>query len=186
MRWYSHAPGALPFKLIRNSNWQVLSPICRTELYLSRSSFEQEPMGPIVGGWQLRSANGRIGGIFYATSILPQGTERRMCEWIETDLQGNIVRRVDLPRKTIQAFSSDGSLYARGYEGGYTVLNPALNSWRTISASANEVLLGADDNSLVVLIRGTNQVVWSPVESASSSTLEVSDSATYRTLRFGN
>jgi hypothetical protein len=140
--------------------------------YLSRSSFEQEPVGPIVGGWQLRSANGRIGGLFYATSVLPLGSERRMREWIETDLRGNIVRRVDLSRKTILAFSSDGSLYARENQGGYMALNPALNSWRTIPASANEVLLGADDGSLVFLIRGTNQVVWSPVETGSSSTFE--------------
>ncbi len=42
--------------------------------FLPRSSFEQEPVGPIVGGWQLRSANGRIGGLFYTTSALPPGT----------------------------------------------------------------------------------------------------------------
>jgi hypothetical protein len=132
--------------------------------FLPRSSFEQEPVGPITGGWQLRSANGRIGGLFYATSVLPAGTEHRMKQWIETDLHGDVVRRVDMPQKTIRAFSSDGSLYAKENEGGYTVLNPALNSWRTIYAVANGILLGADDNSLVYLIRGTSQVVWSPLE----------------------
>lgn len=132
--------------------------------FLPRSSFEQEPVGPITGGWQLRSANSRIGGLFYATSVLPAGIEHRMSQWIETDLHGNVVRRVDVPQKTIRAFSSQGSLYAKENQGGYTVLNPALNSWRTISAVANGILLGADDSSLVFLIRGTNQVVWSPLE----------------------
>jgi hypothetical protein len=130
--------------------------------FLPRSSFEQDPVGPIVGGWQLRSANGRIGGLFYITSVFPQGTERRTNEWIEIDLLGNVVRRVDLPQKAIQAFSSDGSIYARGYRGGYTVLNPVLNSWRTVSGAGN--LLGADGSSLVFLIPGTNTLVWSQSE----------------------
>jgi hypothetical protein len=132
--------------------------------FLPRSSFEQDPVGPNIGGWQLRNANGRIGALFYASSLLPFGAERRTPEWIETDLLGNIVRRVDTPNKTIRAFSGDGSLYAAGYRGGYTVLNPTVNSWRIVSGAVDGALLGADGSSLVFQVRGTNRVVWSPLE----------------------
>ncbi len=132
--------------------------------FLPRSSFEQDPVGPIVGHWQLRSANDRIGGLFYTTSVLPAGTEHHAGEWIETDLSGNVVRRVGMPQKTTAAFSSVGSLYSLGYRGGYSVLSPTMNSWRTISGTSNGILLGADGSSLVFLIRGTNRVVWSTLE----------------------
>jgi hypothetical protein len=132
--------------------------------FLPRSSFEQDPVGPNVGGCQLRNANGRIGALFYATSLLPAGAERRTPEWIETDLRGNVVRRVDTPKKTVRAFSGDGFLYAMGYRGGYTVLNPTVNSWRIVPGATDGNLLGADGSSLVFQIRGTNRVVWSPLE----------------------
>ena len=104
------------------------------------------------------------GASFYATSVLAPGVERRRSEWIETDLRGNVIRRVPMPEKTIRAFSGDGSLYAMGYRGGYTVLNPAVNSWRIVAGAANGNLLGADGSSLVYLMGGANQVVWSPLE----------------------
>jgi hypothetical protein len=132
--------------------------------FLPRSSFEQDPVGPIIGGWQIRSANGRIGALFYATSVLPFGAERRTPEWIETDLRGNIVRRVNMPQRTIRAFSGDGSLYALGYHGGYTVLDPTVNSWRIVPGATEGNLLGGDGSSLVFQIRGANRVVWSPLE----------------------
>ncbi len=128
--------------------------------FLARSSFEQDPVGPIVGGWQLRSANGRIGAVFYATSVLAPGAEHRVPEWIETDLHGNVVRRVDIPQKTIRAFSSDGSLYALGHSGLYVTFDPATNSWRTVSGVPGGTLLGADGNNLVFLAGGST-VVWS-------------------------
>jgi hypothetical protein len=131
--------------------------------FLSRSSFEQDPVGrPNVGGWQLRSANGRIGGLFYTTSALKHGAPRRMGEWIEVDLLGKVVRQVEMPEKTIGAFCNDGSLYARGYQGDYSVLNPAGNSWQPFLEATGGTLLGADGGGLVFLIRGTNLLVWSP------------------------
>jgi hypothetical protein len=162
MGWRGIAPAAT------NTDYSVLRNYDRDgrllNAFLPRSFFDQDPVGPIVGGWQLRSANGRIGGLFYVTSVLALGTERRKGEWIETDVRGNVVRRVDIPEKTIRAFSSDGALYAQGYRGGYTVLSPAVNSWRTVSGVSDGGLLGADGSSLVFLIRGTNRVVWSPLE----------------------
>jgi hypothetical protein len=85
-----------------------------------------------------------------------------MGEWIEVDLLGKVVRRVEMPEKTIGAFSDDGSLYARGYQGDYSVLNPAGTSWQPFSGATGGNLLGADGDSLVFLIRGTNLLVWSP------------------------
>jgi len=130
--------------------------------FLPRSSFEQEPVGPIVGGWQLRSANGRIGGLFYTTAVVPPGTKRRVGAWIEIDLLGNVVRQMDLPEKTIVAFTGDGSLYAWGYRGGYSVLSPGANSWRPVSGTGN--LLGTDGSSLVFQMPGANLTVWSPID----------------------
>ena len=128
---------------------------------LRRSSFDQEPVGPIVGGWQLRIANDRIGAYFYTTSVLPFGIAHRAGQWIETDLSGKVLRQVDTPQKSIRAFPGDGPLYALGYQGGYSVLDPVTNSWRAISAAGS--LLGTDGDSLV-LLEGTNRVVWSPLE----------------------
>jgi hypothetical protein len=85
-----------------------------------------------------------------------------MGEWIEVDLLGEVVRQVKIPEKTIGAFSDDGSLYARGYQGDYSVLNPAGKSWQPFSGATDGNLLGADDGSLVFLIRGTHLLVWSP------------------------
>jgi hypothetical protein len=130
------------------------------DAFLPRSSFDQDPVAPVVGGWQLRSANGRIGGLFYASSR--NGTARRMGEWIEVDLLGKVVRQVEIPGKSAVAFSDDGSLYARGYDGDYSVLNPAGNSWQLFLGEISGNLLGADGGSLVFQIRGTNLLVWSP------------------------
>lgn len=123
--------------------------------YLPRSSFEQDPTRPMIGGWQLRSANGRIGALFFGPSAGP----KRDQEWIETDLHGNIVRRLDIPKTTIEGFTNDGSLYARQYSGGYVTFDPATKSWRTIAGHPGRRLLGADGNNLVFLA-GDNTLIW--------------------------
>jgi hypothetical protein len=130
--------------------------------YLPRSSFEQDPVGPIVGGWQLRCANGRIGGMFYATSLLRPGEERRSPQWIELNPYGSVVRRVEMPKMSISAFTDTGALYARGYEGGYFVFDSAANAWRPTTLGQSRGLLGADGDSLVFLSR-PNTVVWQPL-----------------------
>jgi len=122
--------------------------------FLPRSSFEQEVAGPITGGWQLRSANGRIGAVIYGS------WPSKDPEWIETDFHGNIVRRVDIPQKEIVAFSSNGSLYASRYSGGHVVFEAGEKSWHTIAGDPGGRLLGADGNKLVFLLRD-NTVVWS-------------------------
>lgn len=105
--------------------------------FLPRSSFEQEVVGPMTGGWQLRSANGRIGAEIYVSSAVSPG-ERPVPQWIETDFHGNIVRRVDIPQKNIEAFSSNGSLYARRYSGGFVVFDAATKSWRMVAGHPGE------------------------------------------------
>jgi hypothetical protein len=90
--------------------------------FLPRSSFEQDPVGPMTGGWQLREANNRIGALFYRSSALPLGAKRRIGQWIEMDLHGNILRKVDVPKKIVWAFASNGALYARGFTTGYSAL----------------------------------------------------------------
>lgn len=114
---------------------------------------------PILSGWQLCSANGRIGGLFYTPSVLKRGTSRRVGEWIEVDLFGKVVRQVEMREKAIRAFSDDGSLYAKGYQGDYSVLSPAGNSWQPFLGPTGGNLLGADGGSLVFLIRGTSLLV---------------------------
>jgi hypothetical protein len=126
--------------------------------FLPRSSFEQEVVGPMTGGWQLRSVNGRIGAMIYASSAVGPG-ERPVPQWIETDFHGNIVRQVDIPQRNIQAFSNNGSLYARRYSGGYVVFDAATKSWRTVAGHPVGSLLGADENKLVFLV-GDNTLVW--------------------------
>ncbi len=127
--------------------------------FLARSSFEQEVAGPMIGGWQLRSANGRIGAVIYATSAVDPA-ERPVPQWIETDFHGNIVRRVDIPHKMIEAFTSNGSLYARQYSGGYVIFDAATKLWRTAAGFPGGRLLGADGNKLVFLA-GDDTIVWS-------------------------
>jgi hypothetical protein len=132
---------------------------------MPRSSFEQDPVGPIVGGWALRSANGRIGVLFYSHSVLPAAQTRKTGQWIEVDLHGNVVRRLDVPQKVVWAFSDNGSLYALEYDGSkYSVFDPLSTTWRAITGIPAGFLLGSDGDSLVFKIRGSNTLVWEPVQ----------------------
>jgi len=132
--------------------------------FLPRSSFDQDPVGPVVGGWQLRANNGHIGGIFYATSVLRAGEPRRTGQWIEVDPTGAVVRRVDLPLKVIQAFTASGALYAHENFGGYLLFDSVTNAFRPTSGLPTYGLLGADGNSLVFLSGpNSNTLVWQPL-----------------------
>jgi hypothetical protein len=124
--------------------------------FLPRSTFdaEHDPVGPIVGGWQLRVTNNRIGAVFYASSVRKTGEQpRRAIQWVELDLKGNVLGRWDLPPKQIAAYTNEGTLYGRD-PGGISVLDRASGTWRSVPAMSNGALLGAAGDELVYMVHG--------------------------------
>lgn len=125
--------------------------------FLPRSSFagDLDPVGPVIGGWQLRIANGKVGGIFYASSILRPGQQNpSTLQWIELDLKGNVLGRWEVSPKRVAAFAENGSVYAQD-QNGISVLDRSSGSWRPVAGMQGE-LLGAEGDSLVFKVRGEN------------------------------
>jgi len=130
--------------------------------YLPRSSFEPElaPVGPCIGGWQLRVSDRNVVALFYASSIYKPGQqERAMLQWVETDLRGKELLRRDLPR-THFALGRNGSFY--GQFDGVAVLDGTTGKWRKVAAG-DGTLLGADSDTLVFLPAPGNMLRWVPV-----------------------
>jgi len=129
--------------------------------YLPRSSFAPDlgPVGPNIGGWQLRVSDRNVVALFYWSSIYKPGQpERRMLQWVETDLKGKELLRRDLPR-TRFALSKNGDFY--GQFDGVSVFDKTNGRWRKVSQAPGE-LLGADGNNLVFMMRGSNIARWVP------------------------
>jgi|ERR1017187_6219206 hypothetical protein len=132
--------------------------------FLSRSSFEPEPdpVGPCEGGWQLRVVNGKVGALFYSSSILKPGQRPRpLAEWVETDLKGKEIGRYDVPASML-AFTQGGALYAQ-LPGGISVFEWATSHWRPLTGMPDGILVGAEGASLVFELRGENTLRWVPV-----------------------
>ena len=123
--------------------------------FLPRSSFpaESNPGGVMVGMWRLRIAGGRIG------AALPMGPYKGML-WLETDLNGVETGRWAIPPSTASpaAMTSSGAVYISS--GGMSTLDRAGGAWKPVERSSNDILLGAEGNTLVFAIRGTNQIRW--------------------------
>lgn len=132
--------------------------------FLPRSSFapEPDPVGPIVGAWQLRIVNGRIGALFYASQTLKPGQRPRATMlWIETDLKGKELRRLDFAGRILLAFTQSGAIY--GQERDVAVFDRSTNGWRPVAGMPAGNLLGADGDNLVFNMKNGSTVRWVPV-----------------------
>ena len=84
--------------------------------FLPRSSFEPEPdpVGPMTGRWQVRIMNGRLGALFYRSSILGPWQKSRPMQWIEVDLKGKVLGRWEVGAEWApEAFTQSGTLYTQ-------------------------------------------------------------------------
>lgn len=132
--------------------------------FLPRSSFDPEPdpVGPMVGVWQLRAINDRVGAVFYRSSIVPEGQTPRQMQWIEVDLKGKVLGRWDLGAdRHPRAFTQSGALYSQG-GGAVLVFDRSTKAWRRIAGTPPGFLLGADGDNLVFEIKGSRTLRWVP------------------------
>src|SRR5882724_9549658 len=132
--------------------------------FLARSSFDPEPdpVGPITGLWQLRIMNGRIGALFYGSSILGPRQKSRPARWIEADLHGKVLERWEVGAEwSPEAFTQSGALYTHSGDA-VLVFDRSTKAWRPVAGTPAGFLLGADGNSLVFEVRGTSRLRWVP------------------------
>jgi hypothetical protein len=121
--------------------------------FFPRSAFpaDSNPGQIIIGTGGLRVANGRLG-------IILRHAANKKDLWLETDLNGKELGRWPA---TPRAFTEDGSVYAPSPQG-LTKLDKTTGAWNLIPQASNDILLGAEGNTLVFLIRGTNQIRRDP------------------------
>jgi hypothetical protein len=132
--------------------------------FLPRSSFDPhpDPIGPIVGLWQLRVLGNRVGALIYGSSVYrPDESTRSAMLWVETDLTGKELGRWSIGGEFApEAFTQSGGLYTR-MGGSLSIFDRDMKTWRKVAAPAEGILLGADGDSLVFL-QGTNTLRWVP------------------------
>ena len=132
--------------------------------FLPRSSFEPEPdpVGPMTGLWQLRIINGRIGALFYRSSILGPWQKSRSMQWIEVDLKGKVLGRWEVGAEWApEAFTQSGTLYTQDGDA-VLMFDRSTKAWRRVADTPAGFLLGADGDSLVFEVRGTSRLRWVP------------------------
>jgi hypothetical protein len=118
--------------------------------YFPKSSFSPEARFTqvIVGGWKLRIADGRVG------FSVEQEHGR---SWVEADLTGKEIGRWTMPEASRPvAMTESGTVYAAGRE--LSVLDRSSGSWKPVPAPSGGLLLGAEGDTLVFEVRGTNQI----------------------------
>jgi len=117
--------------------------------YLSRSLF---PVGlqPGQASWQslrIAVARDRVGLLAWS------GKNSSTAEWIEMDLNGKLLRRLEIDNHKAygsMAYTSDGHVYRRDPTSGrLLVLDRNLPEWKDAGTSPAAYLLGADGNRLV-------------------------------------
>lgn len=123
--------------------------------YFSRSQFpadiNTDPGRIFVGFGGLRIANGRIGAVLWNA-----GKDNQHL-WLEADLDGKETGRWSVPSGAKpSAMTESGSIYAQGH--GLWALDRASGSWRSVPQPSNDKLLGAEGNTLVFLVPGTNRI----------------------------
>lgn len=132
--------------------------------FLARSSLDPhpDPIGPMVGLWELRVMGDRVGAVIYKSSIYgPDEIAGKDMLWVETDLKGKELGRWSIGAKSPQAFTQSGGLYTR-MGGSLSIFDRGIKTWRKVAAPAEGILLGADGDSLVFL-KDTNTLRWIPV-----------------------
>lgn len=134
--------------------------------FLPRSSFDEHPnpVGPMTGMWELRVIGDRVGAAIYRSPIYRPEEGPRQVLWLETDLKGKELGRWTIPAgHAPQAFTESGALYT--HEGhAVSVFDRMAQAWRTVATPAEGILLGADGDDLVFLIRGTSTLRWVAAE----------------------
>jgi hypothetical protein len=152
--WVLGSEELLPVR--ERTNYSLLRHYSRTGALLGeffpRSSFPEagDPGQVMVGMWRLRIAGGRIG------AALNMGPRKGLL-WLETDLTGAETGRWAVPSTAApMAMTDNGTVYVGG--GGLFVLDRASGAWKPVPPSSKDTLLGAEGNSLVFAIRGTNQI----------------------------
>jgi hypothetical protein len=121
--------------------------------FFPRSSFPADinPGQVILGLWGLRIANGRIG------AALSRAGESKRGLWLEADLTGNELGRWTMPPSGGPAAMTDsGAVYIQG--PGILRLDRTSGSWKTVPRSSNDILMGAEGNTLVFAVRGTSRI----------------------------
>ncbi len=133
-------------------------------------------LGPSLGGrgyWTMYAADDRIGAIFNENMM------GATPEWVEWDLNGNVLRRVLLPKSYSslpRAFTRNGTLYAQfpaageGNEMELKSLEPQSGEWIPVRSNLPShlkgFLLGADGDDLVYreIRDGIVRLVWAKPE----------------------
>lgn len=144
--------------------------------YVPKSMWTSKLMAGGMGGlgyWTICAADDRIGAIF--NESLMGATP----EWVEWDLNGNVLRRVLLPksyRSLPRAFTRNGTLYAQfpaageGNEMELKSLEPQSGEWIPVRSNLpgqmKGFLLGADGDDLVYreVRDGIVRLVWAKPE----------------------
>jgi hypothetical protein len=132
--------------------------------FLPRSSFDSrpDPIGPMIGFWELRVMGNRVGALIYRSSeYQPDESPRDAMLWVETDLKGNEIGRWNIPPdRAPEAFTEAGALYMRKGKSVFIFDHPT-RAWRATGTPAEGRILGADGDSLVFL-KATNTLRWVP------------------------
>ena len=128
--------------------------------YLPRSSF---PPGLTPGGpaqTHIEVAGDRLG------ILVVSGNTSRNAEWIEMDLNGNVVERLRVDDVTHQiavaALTADGHVYLGGINGDLHTLDRPSQTWKPVEKPKGS-FLGADGSNLVYSIQsrdGPIQLEW--------------------------
>src|SRR5262249_2980331 len=123
---------------------------------------EIDPIGPMVGMWELRVIRDRIGAVIYESSVCcPEQSTRPPMLWVETDFKGKELGRWEVGLYPAPAaFTQSGGLYTRS-DRSVSVFNRTTRTWCKVAMPADGILLGADGDSLVFL-NGTDTLRWIP------------------------
>jgi hypothetical protein len=133
--------------------------------FLPRSTFMQEPVGPIIGGWHITASSNRLGVLLYAHTVLPHSEQHRPGQWTELDFQGNILRAVEIPRGwTIAAFTANGTVFAQDMNRMSEALDATTGAWRPVPGVQGGRLAGADGDTLVFKIANQNVIIRTPIQ----------------------
>lgn len=149
--------------------------------YLPRSLWPGRKSDPGAGGrgyWRMYAASDRIGAIIHESHA------DNVPEWIEWDLDGNLLTRTVLPGRMSsgRAFTAVGRLYARfpmpgGKPPELRVLDTNTANWTAVSSGLPDdidfnraLLLGADGPDLVYSVgHGNTHLVWARPGSSATS-----------------
>ncbi len=129
-----------------------------TGRYLSRSLFPAglEPGMPRWQSQNIVAAHDKVGLLAYS------GKVGSSLEWVELDLNGNLLRRTPITQNDIAefAFTSDGHLYWKKEQRSDTLrlLNNTTPDWQDVGPAPGHQLMGADGDQLVFTPGGAGPV----------------------------